>query len=103
MPAARYLPAGARSLLHRRDGGGVHTVGGQRDRGEGRGVSLALLSLVGHEGRQGVELLLTLPTEEHVFIICNEGDRITAPGFLLHSPAPHITPTGAGEQTPFAS
>lgn len=29
LPAARYLPAGAWSLLHRCDGGGVHTVGGQ--------------------------------------------------------------------------
>lgn len=71
LPTPRYLPAGAWSLLHRRDGRGVHTVVGQRDCGEGRGVSLALLSLVGHEGRQRVELLLTLPTEEHVFVICN--------------------------------
>lgn len=34
---------------------------------------MALLPLVCHEGWQRVELLLTLPTQEHVLVICKEG------------------------------
>lgn len=50
--------------------GRVGHSGGQRHSGEGGHARLALLPLVGHEGRQGVELFLTLPAQEDVLIVC---------------------------------
>lgn len=50
--------------------GRVGHGGGQRHSGEGGHARLALLPLVRHEGRQGVELFLTLPTQEDVLIVC---------------------------------
>ena len=69
----RHLSVG-RCLWPSADGGhgGVGIAGCQGDCGEGGGVGLALLPLVCHEGRQGVELFLTLSTEEDVFVVCEE-------------------------------
>lgn len=66
-----------RSLLSGADGrdGGVGHGGGQRHGGEGGRVRLALLPLVGHEGRQRIELFLTLPAQEHVLVVCGEDKR----------------------------
>lgn len=65
-----------RSLRYRADGrnGRVGHSGGQRHGGQGGHARLALLPLVGHEGRQRVELFLTLPAQEDVLVVC-DGER----------------------------
>lgn len=49
---------------------GVGVVGGQGNGGQRRSVGLTLLTLVGHECWQRVELLLTFTTQKHVIVIC---------------------------------
>lgn len=65
-----------RSLRSGADGrdGRVGHGGGQGHGGEGgRLVGLALLPLVSHEGRQRIELFLTLPAQEDVLVVCGVG------------------------------
>lgn len=63
-------------LRHGADGrdGSVGHSGGQRHGGQGGHTRLALLPLVGHEGRQRVELFLALSAQEDVLIIW-DGER----------------------------
>ena len=56
----------------RRDGR-VGVAGSQGHCGQGGGARLALFPLVCHESWQRVELFFTLPTQEHVLIVCSEG------------------------------
>lgn len=53
----------------------VSVGGGQGHCGQGRSARLALLPLVRHESRQRVELFLTLPTQEHVFVVCRKAKK----------------------------
>lgn len=72
-PSAHLSVSGG--LWSRADGGDrcVGVGGGQGHCGQGGDAGLALLPLVCHEGRQRVELFLTLPTQEHVLVVCHQG------------------------------
>lgn len=65
-------------LWYRADGrnGRVGHSGGQGHGGQGGHARLALLPLVGHEGRQRVELFLTLPAQKDVLVICRGERRV---------------------------